>query len=176
MRPFARTALTALGLVGLLAGRATAAVPPFDLTKILANEAAFTRAIEVYQKAIAANPKDVDAHYWLGVAYWEASLQWRNMLIPYGAGSLDKCIEELERAVKIDDNYFAAWQLLAAAYPTRGTRAVFGLGSLVGVLDDREKGWQATQKLIVLSQKISIAYGGAPPAPKFGGVPAGPYP
>src|SRR5207302_9392936 len=100
--PFARTALTAVRLVGLLAARAAAALPQFDLTKIPLTEAAFTRSIQVYQRAAAANPRDAEAHYWLGVAYWEASLQHRNMLIPYGDGYLDKSIAELERAVKID--------------------------------------------------------------------------
>ena len=179
MAPLARTALTALGLVGLVAARATAALPAFDLTKLPPTEAAFTRAIEVYQKAARANPRDAEAHYWLGVAYWEASLQHRNMLIPYGDGYLDKSIAELERAVKINDNYFAAWQLLATAYPTRGTSALFALGGLFGLTDD-QKGWEASQKLILLSQNQGIAYGGAPPQPKGGGggvppsPPAGP--
>ncbi|HEX9247187.1 MAG TPA: tetratricopeptide repeat protein [bacterium] len=171
MGPFARTALTALtvlGLVGLAAARATAAVPPFDLTKIPLTEAAFTRSIQVYQKAAAANPRDAEAHYWLGVAYWEASLQHRNLLIPYGDGYLDKSLAELERAVSIDDNHFAAWQLLAAAYPTRGSSQLFGLGGLVGGLSDDQKGWRAAEKLIILAQKQGIAYGGAP-QPKGGG-------
>ena len=172
--PFARVAMTVLGVVGLMAARATAALPPFDLTKIPLTEAAFTRSIQVYQRAAAANPRDAEAHYWLGVAYWEASLQHRNMLIPYGDGYLDKSIAELERAVKIDDNYLAAWQLLAAAYPTRGTSLFFSLGGLFGLSDD-QKGWQAAQKLIILTQKQSIAYGGAPQPKGGGGVaPASP--
>src|SRR5207302_1081812 len=154
--------------------RAAAALPQFDLTKIPLTEAAFTRSIQVYQRAAAANPRDAEAHYWLGVAYWEASLQHRNMLIPYGDGYLDKSIAELERAVKIDDNYLAAWQLLAAAYPTRGTSLFFSLGGLFGLSDD-QKGWQAAQKLIILTQKQSIAYGGAPQPKGGGGVaPASP--
>jgi tetratricopeptide (TPR) repeat protein len=175
---FARTALAVLGLVGLTAARATAALPPVDLSKIPPTEAAFTRSIQVYQKAAAANPRDAEAHYWLGVAYWEASLQQRNLLISYGDGYLDKSIAELERAVSIDDNYLRAWQLLAVAYPTRGMSRFFSFGGLFGLSDD-QKGWEASQKLIILTQKRSIAYGGAPQPKGGGGVapsspPAGP--
>jgi tetratricopeptide (TPR) repeat protein len=158
-----RTSLIAIALSALLAGGAWAAVPPYDGTKIYPNEPAFLASIKVYQDALAANPRDADAAYWLGDAYWQASVFNRDGSISYGADYLDKSIASLERAVSIDDKYFAAWQLLAIAYPTRNappnTTAFFS-----PVPSDRDKGWAATQKVIALSRDPGAAYRGVPRA------------
>jgi tetratricopeptide (TPR) repeat protein len=117
-----RALLIAITLSALMAVGVVAAVPPYDAAKIRPTEAAFMASIKVYQDALAANPRDADAAYWLGDAYWEASVLYRNGSIPYGADYLNKSIASLERAVSIDDKYFSAWAVLVSAYQTRGAR------------------------------------------------------
>jgi tetratricopeptide (TPR) repeat protein len=155
-----RIALAVLSLVALMAGGVSAAVPPYDPANIYPTEGDFVRSIAVYQRAIAANPRDSDAYYWLGFAYWEGSLRSRNGLVPYGAGYLDRAIDALEHVVSLDDKNLAAWELLAQAYPTRGS-APSG-ASPQGQLSDDEKGYQAAQKVVALSGDRAVAYKGSP--------------
>jgi tetratricopeptide (TPR) repeat protein len=170
-----RTSLIALALSALLGGGALAAVPPYDPSKILPNEAAFMASLKVYQDALAANPQDADAAYWLGDAYWEASVFYRNGSIPYGAGYLDKSIASLERAVRIDDKYLAAWQLLAIAYPTRNATPS-GNTLIPEAPSDRDKAWAATEKVIALSGDPGAANRGVPRAGSHNGEVAFRYP
>ena len=156
-----RIAVAVLTLVGLVAVGASAALPGYDSTRLYPTEADFLQSIAVYQQALIANPQDGEAFYWLGYAYWEASIRYRDGRIqPYGAGYIDRAIDMLERAVRIDDTNMAAWQVLAQAYPTRG--ATPGLGATQGQLSDNEKGWRATQKVIALSNDSKVAYRGSP--------------
>ncbi len=148
-------------LAGLVAAGATAAVPPYDPSKIYPTEAAFMSSIKVYQDALAANPRDADAAYWLGDAYREASILYRNERISYGASYLDKSIASLERAVSIDDKHLAAWQLLAVAYFTRG--AAPGATDKPAPTDD-EKSKAAARKVLALSLDPAAANRGLPPA------------
>jgi tetratricopeptide (TPR) repeat protein len=116
-----RQGLGAIALVGLLVGTAAgAALPSYDTTKRYATEAEFVRSIQPYQVEAALNPRNPDATYWLGYAYWETSIYYRNGWIDYGADYLDKSIAALERTVSIDDKYLTAWLLLISAYHTRG--------------------------------------------------------
>ncbi len=170
-----RTSLIAIALSALVVGGALAAVPPYDGTKIYPNEAAFMASIKVYQDALAANPRDADAAYWLGDAYWEASVFNRNGSISYGADYLDKSIAALERAVSIDDKYFAAWQLLAIAYPTRNAPPP-GTAFFSSVPSDKDKALAATQKVIALSRDPGAAYRGVPRAGARNGEVAIRYP
>ncbi len=170
-----RTSLIAIALSALLAGGALAAVRPYDASKIYPNEAAFMASIKVYQDALAANPRDADAAYWLGDAYWEASVFNRNGSIPYGADYLDKSIASLERAVSIDDKYLAAWQLLAIAYPTRNATPG-GTALFPQAPSDSDKGWAATQKVIALSRDPAAANRGIPRAGARNGEVAFRYP
>jgi tetratricopeptide (TPR) repeat protein len=157
-----RTSLIAIALSALVAGGALAAVPPYDATKIYPNEAAFMASIKVYQDALAANPRDADAAYWLGDAYWEASVGNRNGTISYGADYLNKAIASLERAVSLDDKYLAAWQVLAVAYP--GRNAPGAPYASPPVPSDSDKGWAAAQKVVALSLDPAAANRGIPRA------------
>jgi tetratricopeptide (TPR) repeat protein len=154
-----RALLIAITLSALMAVGAVAAVPPYDATKIRPTEAAFLASIRAYQDALAANPQDADAAYWLGDAYWEASVLYRNGSIPYGADYLNKAIASLERTVSIDDKYFAAWAVLVSAYQTRGARP-----SLAGppAPSDADKSFAAAQKLIALSTDPAATNRGVP--------------
>ncbi|HKV45668.1 MAG TPA: tetratricopeptide repeat protein [bacterium] len=154
-----RIALAVLSLVAFAAAGASAAVPPYNLTTIYLTEGDFVRSIAVYQRALAANPRDSEAYYWLGVAYWEGSIRSRDGLVPYGAGYLDRAIDALEHAVSLDDKNLAAWQLLAQAYPTRGAAPS---GASQGQLSDNEKGDRAAQKVVALSEDPTVAYKGSP--------------
>ena len=161
-----RAVLIAAGVIGLLAAVAVAGVPPYDSTKIYPTEAAFQSSIKVYQDALAANPKDADAAYWLGDAYWDASVLSRHHVVPYGEDYLDKSIAMLERAVGNDDKYMAAWQLLVIAYFTRGAAP-----SVMDppALSDDQKSQAAAQKVIALSDDPSAANRGVPIAGKRSG-------
>jgi tetratricopeptide (TPR) repeat protein len=105
-----------------MATGALAAVRPYDFTKIYPTEDAFMRSIKGYQDALEANPKDAEAAFWLGEAYWWASVQYSHGLVPYGEDYLDRSIEATEQAVEIDDKYIAAWQRLVVSYYTKGER------------------------------------------------------
>src|SRR5690348_8044078 len=98
-----RLVFIAITLAAFAGAPALAAVPPYDVAKIHPTEAAFVSSIKVYQDALAANPNDADAAYWLGSAYWSASILYRNGAIAYGKDYLDKAIGALERAVSADD-------------------------------------------------------------------------
>ena len=114
--------LGVVALLGLLAATAAAAAAPaYNAVTRYATEAEFMRAIQPYQDGLRANPRNADAAYSLGYAYWEASIQYRLGWVPYGADYLDRSIAALERAVSIDDKYLAAWLLLVSAYHTRAT-------------------------------------------------------
>ena len=154
-----RALLIAITLSVLMAVGAVAAVPPYDATKIRPTEAAFMSSIKVYQDALAANPQDADAAYWLGDAYWEASVLYRNGSINYGADYLDKSIASLERAVRIDDKYFSAWAVLVVAYQTRRAYP-----SIAGppAPNDYDKSYAAAQKLIALSTDPAAVNRGLP--------------
>lgn len=156
-----RVVLIAATLVALVGAPALAAVAPYDLTTIYPTEAAFNGSIKVYQDALAANPQDADAAYWLGHAYWNASILYRNGEVPYGAGYLDKSIDALERAVRIDDKYMAAWQVLAVAYFTRGAVPDTPPGSKP-VPSDADKSLAAEEKVLELSRDLRVAYSGVP--------------
>jgi tetratricopeptide (TPR) repeat protein len=154
-----RALLIAIALSALMAVGAVAAVPPYDNTKIRPTEAAFMASIKVYVDALTANPQDADAAYWLGDAYWEASVLYRNGTIRYGADYLDKAIAFLERTVSIDDKYLPAWAVLVSAYQTRGAYP-----SIAGppAPNDYDKSYAAAQKLIALSTDPAAVNRGVP--------------
>jgi tetratricopeptide (TPR) repeat protein len=124
-------------------------------------------SIKIYQDALAANPNDADAAYWLGSAYWSASILYRNGAIAYGKDYLDKAIGALERAVSADDRYMAAWQLLAEAYFTRGAAP-----SVLGkpALSDDQKSEAAERKILELSRDPQASNRGVPRAGARSGV------
>jgi tetratricopeptide (TPR) repeat protein len=157
-----RVVLIAATLVALIGAPALAAVPPYDISKIYPTEAAFAGSIKVYQDALAANPQDADAAYWLGNAYWTASFLYRNGAVTYGADYLDKAITALERAVRIDDKHMGAWQVLAEAYFTRGAVPDAPPGGKP-VPSDADKSLAAEEKVLELSRDLRVAARGIPP-------------
>ena len=155
-----RTALLVAVLIALAAAAAAAAVPPYDETKVYPTEGAFNSSIKVYQDALTANPKDADAAYWLGAAYWTASVLYRHEEIGYGEDYLDRAIDSLERAVKLDDTYLAAWQLLAIAYFTRDRWP--NPWSNNPEIGDQQRTLVAEQKVLELSRDLRVSARGVP--------------
>lgn len=127
---------------------ARAAVPTFDDTKIYQTEGEFTRAIAVYQRALAGNPSDVDASFWLGVAYWTASVLSHEGVISYGGDYLRRAIVTLEQTVRLDPKHIGAWLLLGQAYDSAG---------------DTDRAAAAFERLIILGPDPSLAVRGVPP-------------
>jgi tetratricopeptide (TPR) repeat protein len=99
-------------VVGPIQAQPAQAPPPFDATRVYASEAAFQQAIQPYQVAIAANPANARAHYWLGVAYFHAYRLWRAGLAPYAAAYLPRAIASLQEAVRRDPAWLPAYLVL----------------------------------------------------------------
>lgn len=79
---------------------AWAAVAPFDTSQFY-TQAEFERAIRLYTDAIARNPNDADAHYWLGVAYLYGFQFFRRGLAPYAGGFAPRAEASLQRALQL---------------------------------------------------------------------------
>lgn len=154
-----RLALVLVAAFGLLAGTAAAALPSYDPTR-MPGEAEFLRTIQPYESALAANPKDADAAYELGRAYWEASVLYRNGTISYGADYLDKSIAALERATRIDDRYLAAWLVLVSAYHSRGDegKAQAAAEKAIALAFDLGVMGRAVPRAGARNQKIAVQY------------------
>ena len=151
----AKAGLLVVALIaGALIEPSAAAVPPYDPARFYPTEADFARSIAVYERAIAADPQDGEAYFWLGDAYWLASELYRLGLVSYGAGYLDKAIALLERATGIDDKNLGAWIVLVEAYRTRADRA----------RGDPEKEAMAEARLIAASFDLRVSTQAVPPS------------
>lgn len=95
-------------------------LPAFDQGRVYVREADFQRAIAPYQAAIAANPRNARAHYWLGFAYLYAFRQYRGGLAPYAAGYVPRAIASLRQATQIDPNFIPAYMMLHDALVLSG--------------------------------------------------------
>ncbi|HYO77214.1 MAG TPA: tetratricopeptide repeat protein [Thermoanaerobaculia bacterium] len=109
MRP-----ISALLLLCLLASSAFAADPdPLAAGRAAIEKREFEKAASLLEKAIAANPKNVEAHYLLGTVYG-AQAQSAGML---KQASLAKKVKaEFEAAVALDPNHINARQGLVDYY------------------------------------------------------------
>ncbi|MGH2453249.1 MAG: tetratricopeptide repeat protein [bacterium] len=109
-----------LGLPAFAAAQAPPPAPPrlpaFDQGRVYSREADFARAIAPYQAAIAANPRNARAHYWLGVAYLYVYRQHRGGMAPYAAGFLPRATASLRQAVQLDPNFIPAYMVLHDAF------------------------------------------------------------
>lgn len=146
-----RRAVFTVASVALLAAVAAAAVPPYDFSRPYGKEQDFQQSIKVYEDALALNPADAQATYWLGIAYWETSVYYRDGDIKYGAGYLDKAISLLERAVRLDDKNMAAWIALSNAYFTRGAPGP-SANWVSPAPSDFDRSRDAEEKVIALSR------------------------
>jgi tetratricopeptide (TPR) repeat protein len=176
-----RTVLVVLALVGVAITGVAASVPPYDSSKLYPTEEDFRRATEVYRQALEANPKDSEAHHWLGAAWWETHVMFNNGLISYGADAIDRAIRQLELAVESDDTNLGAWQLLWVAYTTRdrvGQLRATQARRTVSTFPpgDDEKAGMAALKVLALSLDPKVAFRGVPPAVMRKGEVAVKYP
>ncbi len=118
MRPIALTLAAVLLLTPALAQAQV--LPAFDTSRLYADEAAFTRAIQPYQQAIAANPRNARAHYWLGFAHLYAYRLWQAGVVKFGGGYLAKAVPPLQEAIKLEAGLLAAYMALHDAYVLMG--------------------------------------------------------
>jgi Tfp pilus assembly protein PilF len=98
-------------------------LPPFDTSRIYKTEAEFSRAIEPYRQAIAADARRARAHYWLGFAHLFAYRQWRMGAAPYAGEYLPRAAGPLEEAIKIDPAMVEAYLALHDVYMLMGEDA-----------------------------------------------------
>ncbi len=112
--------LAASGLIVLLIAGGAHALPTFDTTRLFKTEAEFTRAIQPYQQAVSANPRNAAAHGWIGFAYLHAYRQHRQGWAPFAAGYLDRAIPPLQEAIKLDATLVQAYVSLHEAYWLKG--------------------------------------------------------
>jgi tetratricopeptide (TPR) repeat protein len=117
-----RSCVTAVLIVLLAAIPAGAALPSFNATQIY-TQAEFEAAIRPYVAAIAQNPNDADAHYWLGVAYLHGFRLFRFGVAPYGSEFASRAIAELERALQLRPGMFGALLALLDLYALTGDQA-----------------------------------------------------
>ena len=121
MRTAATVPVILVLLGSLVAAPARAQVPRFDTSRVY-SESAFTEAIRPYTEALARNPNDAQAHYWLGVAYLHAFRLYRWGVAPYAAGYGARAVQSLERAADLDPRPVVLLTLLEA-YAAVGDRA-----------------------------------------------------
>ena len=117
-----RTLTVALAMTLLLATvvSAQAVVPFFSTSRLYLTEAEFARAIQPYQRAIAANARNARAQYWLGYAYVYAYRQWTAGAAPYASGYLTRAVPPLQEAIKLDPMMMEAYLALHDAYQLMG--------------------------------------------------------
>jgi len=144
-----RLIATVFAVVALLMGTVPAhaqPLPALDTSRLYADEAAFARVIQPYQQAIAANPRNARAHYWLGFAYLYGYRLWQMGMAPFASGYLAKAVPPLQEAIKLDPGLLAAYLALQDAYWMTGeldkaeevTRSLFkqvrpgGLPTIIG--------------------------------------------
>jgi len=87
-----------------------AAQTTLDQGRALFEKRDFEHAAEVLEKAVAATPKNAEAHYLLGAAYGELAMK-ANVFSQFSLASKTK--DQFEEAVKLDPNFIdARWGLM----------------------------------------------------------------
>jgi len=124
MRPFLLALLlVCASAVRPLPAAAQQALPAFNQSLIYTTEARFQRAIQPYQAAITANPRNARAHYWLGFAYLYAYRQSRVGVAPYAAAFLPRATASLRQAMQLDPAFIPAYLALHDALILAGELA-----------------------------------------------------
>lgn len=131
----ARRLTAAVLIIGIWTAAVLAAVPPFNTARFY-SEAAFQAAIKPYTDAIARDARDVDAHYWLGIAYLYIAKQYRMGLVTYGGDFAARAIRSLEQA--------------AGLSPT--PRVLVVLAEVYGMVGDFQKRQATLDRLFALSR------------------------
>ncbi|HLE78003.1 MAG TPA: tetratricopeptide repeat protein [bacterium] len=117
-----------------------AAAAPFNTSQFY-TQTEFERAIKPYTDAIARNPNDADAHYWLGVAYLHAYRLARMGLAPYASGFAPRVEASLTRALQLRPGMLGALVALLEFYSISGN----------------DVKWAATlDRLIALNQPLPL--------------------
>jgi tetratricopeptide (TPR) repeat protein len=77
----------------------------FDAGRLALAKGQIDQAVELFEKAVAANPKSSDFHFWLGNAYGSQAVK-ANMVRQ--ASLAKKTLAEFEKAVQLDPNNIEA--------------------------------------------------------------------
>ncbi|MDR5683545.1 MAG: hypothetical protein QN163_05910 [Armatimonadota bacterium] len=99
-----------------LAGTALA----FDLSATYPNDAAFVQAVAPLRAAAQANPRNADARFRLGYAYYWTWRLWRVGSIAYGADYHRTAESEFRAAIAADEKHVDAYLALYNLYQSRG--------------------------------------------------------
>lgn len=137
-----KTTLLVVGIALLLAAQASAqaVIPPFDTGLLYWTEADFMRAIQPYQQAIAVNPRNVRAQYWLGFAYYWGYVQYAAGAAPYASGYLTKAEGPLLEAIRLDPTNLDAYTILVDVYHLMGNMAKANETTML-MLERTRPGW-----------------------------------
>lgn len=98
-------ALTATLLLTTLLSAAPTAEQLYRAGRDSLQRGQLDKAVELFEKAIAANPKDSDYHFWLGNAYASATMKAG---LTQQAGLAKKTLASFEKAVQLDPNNIEA--------------------------------------------------------------------
>lgn len=110
--------ITSVALLAAFAFPLAAQTPLIDQGRALFDKRDYEHAAEVLEKAVAATPKNAEAHYLLGAAYGQQAM---TASVFSRIGLANKSKDEMEAAVKLDPNLLDArmglveWYTMAPA-------------------------------------------------------------
>lgn len=84
-----------------------------NLALYYSDKGEYQRAIEQFKQAIATSDSYAETHHNLALTYLRAGM---------GGGNIFKAIEELKRAVELDQNFYRSWQVLGELLAMTGEK------------------------------------------------------